>query len=129
MNPEAVLPRQTLLDIANQLASEGHHEQAAQAYERFLQYYPQYEHAEQVMLMAGILYARYLDHPDRAIRLLRQAAPRLTDPSQLRMCRDQLARLEDEDWDTEALKNRSTDDRGRSRLVTAKSKTERKRFK
>ncbi len=94
LNPEAVLPRQTLLDIANQLASEGHHEQAAQAYERFLQYYPQYEHAEQVMLMAGILYARYLDHPDRAIRLLRQAAPRLTDPSQLRMCRDQLARLE-----------------------------------
>lgn len=94
LDQEAILPRQTLLDIANQLTSEGRHAQAAQAYERFLRHYPQYEHVEQVMLMAGILYARYLNQPDRAIHLLRKAAPRLTNPNQLRMCRDQLARLE-----------------------------------
>jgi len=56
-----VLSRQYLLDIANQLASENRHFESAQAYEKFLKHYDNYEYIEQVQLMLGILYSRYLD--------------------------------------------------------------------
>jgi len=93
-DPGQVLPRQHLLDIANQLASSRHAAEAARAYEQFLTYYGSYEHAEQVELMLGILYARYLHQPEDAIKHLRKAAERLSDPGQLQMCRDELARLD-----------------------------------
>ena len=57
---EQILPRQYLLDIANQLASENKHAESAQAYEKFLTHYSKYEYVEQVRLMLGILYSRYL---------------------------------------------------------------------
>jgi membrane associated rhomboid family serine protease len=88
-----ILPRQALLDVANQLASEKRHAEAAKAYEQFLLYYPTYEYAEQVMLMLGLLYSRYLARSAPAIQYLRQAADRLADPSQQQLCRDELARL------------------------------------
>jgi tetratricopeptide (TPR) repeat protein len=93
LGPEQVLPRQLLLDIANQLAGARRPAEAARAYEQFLEYYRDSEHAEQVELMLGILYARYLNEPPRAIEHLRKAADRLSDPGQLKMCRDELARL------------------------------------
>ncbi len=93
LGPEQVLPRQTLLDIANQLAGDRRPAEAAQAYEQFLKYYGAYEHAEQVELMVGVLYSRYLHDPVRAIDHLRKAAGRLSDPGQVKMCRDELARL------------------------------------
>ncbi|MBP8303080.1 MAG: rhomboid family intramembrane serine protease [Phycisphaerae bacterium] len=88
-----VLPRQVLLDVANQLASEKRHADAALAYEQFLTHYGATEHAEQVMLMLGILYARYLARSGEAIRHLQRAAERLVDPSLQQQCRDELARL------------------------------------
>jgi membrane associated rhomboid family serine protease len=93
LGPEQALPRQSLLDIANQLAGDRRPAEAAHAYEQFLTYYRASEHAEQVELMLGILYARYLNDPPRAIEHLRKAAGRLSDPGQVKMCRDELARL------------------------------------
>jgi membrane associated rhomboid family serine protease len=88
-----ILPRQQLLDVANQLASENRHAEAACAYEQFLTHYSNYEYAEQVELMLGIFYSRYLNKPEPAIKHLQAASEKLADPSQLKMCRDELDRL------------------------------------
>lgn len=93
VDPQQVLPRQYLLDVANQLASDRRATEAARAYEQFLTHYGNYEHAEQVELMLGILYSRYLHDPEQAVKHLQKAAERLSDPSQVKMCRDELARL------------------------------------
>ena len=91
---EQILPQQNLLDIANQLAGDNKPAESAQAYEQFLAHYSKYEYVEQVELMLGILYCRYLNKPDLAIKYLEAAATKLTDPGQLKMCNDELARLQ-----------------------------------
>jgi tetratricopeptide (TPR) repeat protein len=88
-----ILPRQPLLDMANQLASEKRYTEAARAYEQILTHYRSYEHVEQVMLMLGLIYARYLRRTERAREVLNQALTRLVDPNQQAMCREELARL------------------------------------
>ena len=88
-----ILPKQHLLDIANQLAGDNKPAESAQAYEQFLTHYSNYEYAEQVELMLGILYCRYLNQPELAIKNLEAAAKKLTEPGQLKMCNDELARL------------------------------------
>ncbi|MHC4622801.1 MAG: rhomboid family intramembrane serine protease [Planctomycetota bacterium] len=88
-----ILPRQYLLDIANQLASESKHAESAQAYEKFLAHYSNYEYVEQVELMLGLLYSRYLDMHDLAAKHLKAALHKLTDPDQKKMCEDELAKL------------------------------------
>ena len=93
LDNEQVLPRQQLLDIANQLAGENRHAESAQAYEQFLAHYSSYEYVEQVELMLGILYSRYLHQAEPAVKHLEAAAQKLSDPGQLKMCRDELARL------------------------------------
>ena len=90
-----VLPRQHLLDIANQLASDSRPAESARAYEQFLEHYSSYEYVEEVELMLGLLYSRYLGQPAKALEHLRQAAAKLSDPGQLKMCRDEIARLEE----------------------------------
>ena len=89
-----VPPRQYLLDIANQLASENKHTEAAEAYEKFLANYGNYEYVEQVQLMVGILYSRYLNKPELAIKHLRAAAEKLSDAGQIKMCKDELNKLQ-----------------------------------
>jgi membrane associated rhomboid family serine protease len=89
-----ILPRQYLLDIANQLASEDRPAESARAYEQFLAHYSNYEYIEQVELMLGILYSRYLNQPQLAVKHLQAAAEKLSDPGQLKMCRDELAKLQ-----------------------------------
>jgi len=94
LDPGVVLPRQHLLDIANQLASEHRAPEAVQAYEQFLTHYKlTYEYSEQVELMLGVLYSRYLHNREKAVEHLRRAVERLVDPGQKQMCRDELARL------------------------------------
>jgi membrane associated rhomboid family serine protease len=88
-----ILPRQYLLDIANQLTSENKHAEAARAYEQFLNHYGNYEYIEQVRLMLGLLYSRYLDKPRQAKKHLIAASEKLSDPGQLKMCRDELEKL------------------------------------
>ena len=53
-----------------------------------------YEYIEQVQLMLGLIYARYLDQPDKAVKYLRAAQEKLADPGQIKMCRDELEKLE-----------------------------------
>jgi membrane associated rhomboid family serine protease len=91
---EQILPRQQLLDIANQLAGDNKHVESARAYEQFLSHYGSYEYIEQVELMLGIIYARYLNQPASAAKHLQIAERKLTDPGQLKMCRDELARIQ-----------------------------------
>ena len=85
-----ILPRQHLLDIANQLASEGRYAQAVTAYEQLLNRYGTYE---QVELMVGLIYSRYLKQPNRAAEFLKKAIKRLSDPTQLQLCKEELAQL------------------------------------
>jgi len=94
LDSEQLPPRQYLLDIANQLASENKHAESAQAYEKFLTHYGNYEYVEQVELMVGILYSRYLHKSASAIKHLQAAAKKLSDPGQLKMCKDELEKLQ-----------------------------------
>ena len=94
MDSSQVLPRQLQLDIANQLMSDGKWEPSATAYERFLAQYSGYEYAEQVHLMLGLLYGRYLNRPAEAMEQLNLAQKQLSDPGQIKMCRQEMARLE-----------------------------------
>lgn len=91
---EQILSRQNLLDIANQLAGDSKHAESARAYEQFLTHYSTYEYAEQVEMMLGILYSRYLNQPKHALKHLQAACDKLTDPGQIKMCKDELARLQ-----------------------------------
>lgn len=96
IDPSQILPRQLQLDVANQLMSEGHWQPAADAYQKFLSLYGTYEYAEQVHLMLGLLYSRYLSRPQEAIDHLRQAQEHLTDTGQKTMCRQEIDRLKTE---------------------------------
>ena len=89
-----LLPQTHLLDIANQLASQGQYKEAAAAYEKFLSHYSGYEYIGQVQLMLGLIYSRYLKEPEPAVRLLQLAQKNLTDPAQLQMCKDELEKLQ-----------------------------------
>ena len=94
VDSQQVLPRQHLLDIANQLASDNKPAESAVAYEQFLTHYGNYEYIEQVELMLGILYSRYLNQPQLAVKHLQAAAKRLSDPGQLKMCSEELDKLQ-----------------------------------
>ena len=94
LDPQQVLPRQHQLDIANQLMSMGKWAISSQAYEKFLKYYSSYEYAEQVHLMLGILYSRYLKNRDLAVKHLKIAEDRLSDAGQIKMCKEELETLD-----------------------------------
>lgn len=93
IDPNQVLSRQAQLDVANQLASQQFHPQAADAYEQFLRHYPNFSQIEHVELMLGIIYARYLHNPVRARELLSHAAPHLHGEHEIQMARQELERL------------------------------------
>jgi len=93
VDPKQTLGRQQQLDVANQLMSAGRWNPAAQAYENFMTNYPGYEYIEQVQLMLGLLYTRYIQKADRAKELLQTAQQKLSQPDQIRMCKDLLTEL------------------------------------
>lgn len=93
IDPWQTLPRQLQLDIANQLMAEGQWQPSADAYQKFLAQYSDYEHAEQVYLMLGLLYSRYLNRPQEAAEYLSKAKNKLSDPNQKTMCRQEIDRL------------------------------------
>jgi hypothetical protein len=94
VDPKQVLSRQAQLDVANHLAGQQHFAEAAEAYEQFLVHYPKYEQIEQVQLMLGIIYARYLAQYAKAKQHLQAALPRLFGDRELAMARAELARIE-----------------------------------
>ena len=94
IDADQVLARQTQLDVANQLASQQNYEQAAAAYELFLRHYKNFEQIEQVELMLGLIYARYLSRYDRAKEYLLRAMARLHGDRELGLARAELQRIE-----------------------------------
>ncbi|HEY1685240.1 MAG TPA: rhomboid family intramembrane serine protease [Tepidisphaeraceae bacterium] len=88
-----VLSRQAQLDVANQLFSQHQYPQAADAYEQFLRCFPNYDQIEQVQLMLGIIYARYLHNPLRAKQMLNDALERLHAERDTSLARSELARI------------------------------------
>jgi len=94
LDPQQALPKQAQLDVANEFAGEQRYPQAAEAYETYLRVYPKAEQIEQVELMLGLIYARYLSQYDRARQYLQQAMLRLHDTNALEMARGELSRIE-----------------------------------
>lgn len=94
IDPHQVLPRQLQLDIANQLMADGKWDLSAKAYELFLASNSTYEYREQVYLMLGLLYGRYLDQTPRALDYLSRAKDRLSDAGQKSLCIQEIQRLE-----------------------------------
>src|SRR5439155_4532533 len=92
--PEQVLARQAQLEVANQLASQQKYTDAADAYELFLRHYKNFEQVEQVELMLGLIYARYLERYDRAKEYLLRAMARLHGERELSLARTELQRVE-----------------------------------
>ena len=89
----AVLSQQQQLDIANQLMAGEQYPAAADAYERFLRHYPNYEYTADIHLMLGLLYSRYLPRYDRAEELLNSAITGLSDPRKLELARSDLENI------------------------------------
>jgi len=87
---QAVLSRQQQLDMANQLMTAERHPAAADAYERFLKHYANYEHVGDIFLMLGLLYGRYLQQDNLAETYLQRATEKLRDPRKLNMARGDL---------------------------------------
>ena len=94
LDPQQVLSRQAQLEVANQLAAQQLYGQAADAYEQFMRHYGHFEQVEQVELMLGLIYARYLRKYDRAKELLLRASARLHGEREVEMARAELRRIE-----------------------------------
>ena len=95
INPQAILPRQQQLDVANQLMASEQHAVAADAYERFLAHYGNYEYVGDIYLMLGLLYGRYLQKDTLARTYLERAAGTLSDRRKLDLARSELQALAD----------------------------------
>lgn len=93
IDPTQALPKPAQLDVANQLAGEQLYPQAAEAYETLLRTYPKAEQIEQIELMLGLVYSRYLGQFDKATHYLDRALLRLHDPTALAMAREELAHI------------------------------------
>jgi tetratricopeptide (TPR) repeat protein len=93
IDPKQVLARQTQLDVANQLASNGQYREAADAYEALLKFYRNAGQAEQVELMLGLIYARYLPDAVKAKSYLTSALEKLQGQREIELARAELAQL------------------------------------
>ncbi|MFH1746879.1 MAG: rhomboid family intramembrane serine protease [Planctomycetota bacterium] len=94
LDPQQVLSRQAQLDVANHLAQTQRHVQAALAYESFLSAYPAASDAQQVHLLLGLIYGRYLAEFQRARAHLITARDSLTQPDQRSLAVDELRQIE-----------------------------------
>jgi membrane associated rhomboid family serine protease len=88
-----VLPVREQLDISNYLMSVGNYRQAADAYKIFIEAYPNYQYIEQIHLMLGIIYARYCQDRELAVKHLELARDGLGEPGQRKMCENELKKL------------------------------------
>lgn len=102
LQPDGTLPRQAQLDVANHLAAQERYAQAAEAYETYLTNYAKPGQAadrqqiQQVWLMIGIIYGRYLQQYAKARHYLELFATEVHNSQRLSMAQAELARLPDE---------------------------------
>ena len=78
----ALLSRRVQYDLGAHYFGAGDYQTAATTFQRFLKGYPDDRETPEVMLMLGLINARYLNDPIEAKRLLTGARDRLRDPSQ-----------------------------------------------
>ncbi len=88
-----VLPEARQLDVASQLYASDKPQQAAKAYELFLENYPRSRSVPEVQLLLAVLYARSLNKLKRARQLVESARDGLRDPSQKSLADDLAAEL------------------------------------
>jgi membrane associated rhomboid family serine protease len=88
---DPVLSSPQQLDVANHLMATEQHSAAADAYERIVKHYGNYEYIADIYLMLGVLYGRYLHQYDPAQRYLQQAIESLHDPRKIEMARNDLS--------------------------------------
>jgi membrane associated rhomboid family serine protease len=93
VDPSQVMAAQDQLDIANQLMADGRYAEAAGAYEDYLKSYPAAAQYEQIMLILGLIYARYYPRAERAKELFTAALPRLHDAAQRELAETELRKL------------------------------------
>jgi membrane associated rhomboid family serine protease len=95
IDPTQVLPAQEQVDVASQLMADRRYPPAAAAYEGYLALYPTggIGQQDQITLMLGLIYARYLHNPSRAIDLLQKVLPKLQNPQERNMARAELQSL------------------------------------
>lgn len=94
LDEEQVLPRQAQLEVANYLAQTQRQQEAATAYEAFLQAYPTAADAPQVRLLLGLIYGRYLAALDKARQHLEAARAELSLSDQRRLAEEELRQVE-----------------------------------
>jgi membrane associated rhomboid family serine protease len=94
LDPAQLLSRQNQLDVANQLYHNNRYVPAAEAYEKLLKSYPNIERYEQIELMVGILYSRYLNQFEKAKQHLGKAIARLHEGKEMDLARDELRVVE-----------------------------------
>lgn len=100
--PDGALPRQAQLDVANHLAAQERYAQAAEAYETYLSHYAKAgqgtdrQQIQQVWLMVGIIYGRYLQQYAKARQYLELFASEVHNNQRVSMAQAELARLPDE---------------------------------
>ncbi len=95
MDATQVLPPQDQVDVASQLMATQQYAQAAEAYEGYLRVYPAagVGQQEQIMLMLGVIYGRYLGNPGRAKEVLEKVLPGLHNPQDKEMALGELKLL------------------------------------
>ncbi len=98
IEPAAALPPQEQLDVGNQLMADGNHAAAAGAYEDYLRLYPTTGagQQDQVTLILGMVYGRYLHNAARARELFSALIPRLHNPRERELAEAELRGLETE---------------------------------
>ena len=95
-DPSQVLSRQNQTDVAAQLHHDGQYADAAAAYEALLATYPTVERREQIELVLGVLYARYVKRYDLARTHLKKVVDRLHGGRELDLAKAELAAVEAE---------------------------------
>jgi outer membrane protein assembly factor BamD (BamD/ComL family) len=93
LDPQQVMSRQAQMDLANQLASEGFHVEAADAYEGYLRCYPKSGDVGHVELMLGLIYARYVHRHELARQHLNSALRHLHNAREIELAQSELHRL------------------------------------
>ncbi len=94
LDDTVVLPRRQQLELANMFAHGDRHADAVEAYEAFLQAYPNAADAFQVRLFVGLMCRRYLGDAARAAGHLRIAVQGLEDVTERDLAAEELARAE-----------------------------------
>jgi membrane associated rhomboid family serine protease len=95
IDPQQVLSRRTQLDVANELFAKEQYPSAAAAYEAYLRQYTRSNEAiDQVQLMLGLIYARYVPNRPRAKELLTSAVNNLTGEREREIARMELQKMD-----------------------------------